>query len=331
MPTETLQKTAMPKILPDKDIRRLLGVLILDADEERINPNGIEIRLGKHVRFHSTDEEMELGPGKFLKVRPGELVTITSYERFDFRRPAIHKVFPGCDLMALVTPTTTMMREGILQTATKVDSGWHGVLNWSLRNSSIKDFTLGFKEPIFKLTLFLLEDGEIPEVPYGERSGDKYQNSEGIVHSHRTVPADIAKKNIVESSVERLDASKALREAGHPFDHISTELTNLHGKFEVVSKDVILLKSTIAEEARKLSEKVDTSQKTVLEKVEHLFDRKFLNTAGVIMGGIAIMYGVLAFLQGHGVEATSIGLIGIFGGALIVFVAWLLAHRNHDH
>src|SRR5260370_14122728 len=175
----------MAKILADRDIRRLLGTVILGADDAPINPNGLEVRLGKHVLFQSTDEEKELGPGMFLKVLPGESVTISSYEGFVLTKDAIHKVLPGCDLMAFVTPTTTMMREGIMQTATKVDSGWRGTLNWGLRNSSIKDFILGYGEPIFKLTLFLLEGGEIPDIPYGDREGEKYQNTQAIARSTR--------------------------------------------------------------------------------------------------------------------------------------------------
>src|ERR1700682_6179425 len=171
----------------------------------------------------------------FVKVRPGESITISSYETFVFNRETIHNIFPSCDLMALITPTTTMMREGIMQATTKVDSGWTGNLNWGLRNSSIKDFFLGYGEPIFKFTLFLLEEGEIPEVPYGERDEDKYQNAQGIVRSTRKIPASIQKKNLVASSSEKLDPARQLREAGYPFDHIRTELTDLHGKFEVVS------------------------------------------------------------------------------------------------
>jgi deoxycytidine triphosphate deaminase len=323
-----MQTANMAKILPDKEIRKLLGTVILNADENRINPNGIEIRLGTHVLFHSTDEEKELRPSTFLKVRPGETVTISSYETFNFTREAIHKVFPHCDLMAFVTPTTTMMREGIMQTTTKVDSGWSGTLNWGLRNSSIKDFILGHGEPIFKLTLFLLEHGEIPEIPYGERSSDKYQNSQGIVRSTRTIPASIPKKQIVESAIDRLDPSKQLREAGYPFDHISTELTALQGKFEVVSTDVLLLKNTIADEAKKLSTKVDDSQKTVLEKVENLFDRKFLSIAGTIVGCLAIMFGAVTFLQNHGVTGTALGVVAFVGGIAILIVIYLLAHRK---
>ena len=318
----------MAKILPDSDIRKLIGTVILNGEGDRINPNGIEIRIGVHVLFHSTDEEKELGPGMFLKIRPGETVTISSYETFDFTREAIHKIFPGCDFMALITPTTTMMREGIMQSATKVDSGWKGTLNWGLRNSSVKDFILGYGEPIFKLTIFLLEQGEIPEIPYGEREEDKYQNAQGVVRSARKIPASISKKNLVTSSVEHLDPARQLREAGYPFDHISTELTELHGKFEIVSTDVVLLKETIANEAQKLSRKVDDSQKTVLEKVETLFDRKFLSIAGAIIGCLAVMFGVVTFLQSHGITGTALGAVALIGGLGILVVVYLIARRK---
>ncbi len=318
----------MAKILADRDIRRLLGTVIINADENRINPNGIEIRLGKHVLFQSTDEEKELGPGVFLKVLPGETVTISSYEDFVFTRDAIHAVFPGCDLMALITPTTTMMREGIMQSATKVDSGWSGTLNWGLRNSSVKDFILGYGEPIFKLTIFLLEEGEIPDIPYGERENDRYQNTQGIARSTRKIPANIPKKQLVSSSVERLDPAKQLREAGYPFSHISTELTDLHGKFEVVSKDVLLLKETIADEAQKLSKKVDDSHTAALEKVENLFNRKFLNVAGAILGCFSIGFGAVTFLQGHGVTGTALGWVELIAGFGTLLVVHLLARRK---
>jgi deoxycytidine triphosphate deaminase len=137
MPTAILgqqEQEFVAKTLPDKDVRKLLGTVILNADEKRINPNGIEIRLGRAVLFHSTDEEKENGPDMFLKVLPGESVTISSYRQFVFTKETIGKVSPGCDMMALITPTTTMMREGIMQSATKVDSGWSGTLNWGIRN-----------------------------------------------------------------------------------------------------------------------------------------------------------------------------------------------------
>ena len=68
-----------------------------------------------------------------------------------------------------------MMREGITHAATKVDAGFVGQLNWGLRNGSHKDVIIQRGEPIFKLTLMLLEPEEVPESPYGTKAGDKYQ------------------------------------------------------------------------------------------------------------------------------------------------------------
>jgi deoxycytidine triphosphate deaminase len=329
----------MAKLLADRDIRKLLGTVILDADEARLNPNGIEMRLGRHVCFQSTGEERELDPGSFLKVRPGESVLISSYEDFRFTRQAIHQVFPDRDLMALITPTTTMMREGIMQAATKVDSGWNGHLNWGLRNSSTKDFLLGFAEPIFKLTIFLLEGEEVPDIPYGQRSGDLYQGTQGIARSVRRIPVQIPKSKLIESSIERIDPTRQLQEAGYPFNYIGTELTNLHGKFEVVSKDVLLLKEgfeeqtkeirdKIEKESGRLSTKVDESQKTSLREVENLFDRKFLTIAGTIAGLIALMFGAVTFLQSHGVAGTALGWVAVIGGFGILLVVYLIARRK---
>jgi deoxycytidine triphosphate deaminase len=328
MQAEIEEGLCMPTILADHEVRKLLGTVIVNADEKRLNPNGIEIRLGSRVLFHSTDEEKELGPDTFLKVSPGETVTISSYETFHFTKEAIGKIFPGCDLMALVTPTTTMMREGIMQTTTKVDSGWYGNLNWGLRNSSVRDFILGYKEPIFKLTLFLLEGREIPEIPYGQRVGDRYQHTEGLARSARTIPASIPKSKIISSTVERIDPKKQLREAGYPFDHIGTELAELHGKFEVVSSDVALLKNTIAEQTNTLSGKVEQSQKTVLEKVESLFDRKFLNIAGGVIGVILMMYGGASFLQSHGITGTLLGWIALAAGLGCLVLVYILTKRK---
>lgn len=117
----------------------------------------------------------------------------------------------------------------------------------------------------------------------------------------------IPKRQVVASSVERLDPNKQLREAGYPFDHIGRELTDLQGKWEVVSSDVLLLKGAITDETKKLSDKVDDAQRTVLENVEHLFTRKFLQTAGAIIGCFSIMFGIVTFLKGHGITGTALG------------------------
>lgn len=125
----------MAAILADREIRKLIGSVLIGADANKINPNGIELRLGKHVHFHSTGEEKELGPGLFLKVSPGETVSISSMEQIDFTAATVQALLPNAMLMGFITPTTTVMREGISQVATKIDAGFRGFLNWGLRTA----------------------------------------------------------------------------------------------------------------------------------------------------------------------------------------------------
>ena len=142
----------MARTLADHEIRRLLGTVIQNADEKLLNPNGIELRLGEQVRFLSTLEKKEIPEGGFIQVQPGETAMIVSMEKIDFSRATIEKRYPGCAMQGWLTPTTTMVREGQMHAATKIDAGFTGQLNWGFRNSSYNDFTLGRGESIVKLT-----------------------------------------------------------------------------------------------------------------------------------------------------------------------------------
>jgi deoxycytidine triphosphate deaminase len=323
------------KILADKDIRRLIGSVLVDADEKLLNPNGMELRLGKHVLFHSTDEEVELKPGTFLRVSPGETVVISSIELIDFSAEAVRRLLPESMLMGFITPTKTMMREGISQVATKVDAGFRGILNWGLRNGSTRDLVLQYGEPIFKLTIFELTEDESPTVAYGDSPNHTYQDTGGIARSARRIPADIPKSKLISSSFDKLDPKKQLREAGYPFSHIGTEITTLHGKFEVVSSDVRLMRDEFHQRTEQLSAKIQTETSTlagkieeerrnVLEKVEALFDRKFMRVAGIIVGAIPLMYGGVTYLQGTGLNGNAISFIGMAGGVIVILLSFAL-------
>lgn len=325
----------MAKILADRDIRRLIGSVLVGADEKLSNPNGIELRLGKDVLFHSTGEDRELSPGHFLKVNPGESVAISSMELIDFKAETVRKILPHSMLMGFITPTTTMMREGISQVATKIDAGFRGVLNWGLRNGSTRDLILQYGEPIFKLTVFELGQEESPEIAYGERPDDSYQDTEGIRRSTRRIPVEIPKSKLVSSSFDQLDPKKQLREAGYPFDHIGTELTNLHGKFEVVSSDVRLMRDEFQNRTKELSDKIqqetgaisgklEEERKNILEKVESLFDRKFIRAAGVILGAIPVLYGGVTYLQKTTWGGSTIAFIAMVSGVVVIVLSLVL-------
>lgn len=329
----------MARILADKEIRNLIGSVLLEADEKLLNPNGIELRLGEHVLFSSTGEDRKLGADMFLKVSPGETLSISSIETIDFRAEAVQAILPGCMLMAFITPTTTMMREGISQVATKIDAGFHGTLNWGLQNGSTKDLILQYGESIFKLTIFALSEDELPDLSYGERPSDDYQDTQGIKRSTRRIPADIPKSKIVSSSFSQLDPKKQLREAGYPFHHIATELTALDGKFEIVSSDVRLMKdefqkrtselaSKIELETSTLSSRIEETHKSVLEKVETLFDKKFSKVIGVIIGAIPILYGGVTFLEGTTIGGNAIAFIAVVVGAGVLIITYCLSRKS---
>src|SRR5438093_45761 len=193
----------MARTLSDHEIRKLLGSVIQNADENLLNPNGVELRVGQQVRFLSTGERKEIPEDGFIQVQPGETAMIVSMEKIDFSAPTVQKHFPRCAVQGWLTPTTTMVREGQMQAATKIDAGFIGQLNWGFRNSAYNDFTLGRGESIMKLTLELLEDDEVPELEYGQRSKDRYQNTEGILISARRIPADISKDRLIRSSFDK--------------------------------------------------------------------------------------------------------------------------------
>jgi deoxycytidine triphosphate deaminase len=326
------------KVLPDREIKKLIGAVLIEADEKFLNPNGIELRLGKHVRFHSTGEDLALSPGMFLQVNPGESVVISSLELIDFSAETVQATMPGAMLMGLITPTTTMMREGISQVATKIDTGFRGILNWGLRNGSIQKLTLQYGEPIFKLTILSLDKDESPERAYGDREKDSYQDMQGIARSSRRIPADIPKSKIISSSADRIDPKKQLKEAGYPFDHIGTELINLHGKFETVSADVRVMKDEFTQKTSELSKKIETETHTLSTKIddtknnllanaEILFDRKFLRTTGMIVGAFPVLYGAVAFLERSKLGGDTIALIAVIVGLLIWAAAYIITKK----
>jgi deoxycytidine triphosphate deaminase len=328
----------MARILPDREIKELIGSVLKGADKQYINPNGIELRLGEHVRFESTGEQMKLSSGLFLKVNPGESIIVSSMEKLDFTAETVQKVYPNKMLMGLITPTTTMMREGISQVATKVDAGFRGFLNWGFRNSSTKEFIIQHGEPIFKLTIFLLEQDESPDVAYGEGERHTYQDTEGIKLSARRIPAQIPKKSIIASSFDKLDPKKQLREAGYPFDHIGTELTELQGKWEVVSSDVRLIKEDfknqtdalskkITEETKSISDRLDDFRQTFFERVEALFEKKFFWVVGALVAAFAFIISACNYLRDKKVDTLFILIIGLGAGIVILIITYLIARR----
>lgn len=335
----------MAKILPDREIRKLLEKAIIGSSSECIGPNSYELRLGQKAKFDSTGEELEIPEGHFLEIQPGDFVTIASWEKLDFSRETMAAIGKN-SIAGLITPTTTMMREGFLFTTTKVDPGFRGVLNWGIRNSSVKTVRLRQGERLFKLTLLELEADEVPDVLYGESRRDSYQDSEGIVQSARMIPADIPDKLVVRRTERKIDPTKQLLEAGYPFSHIGTELINLHGKFEIVSKDVLLLKEEFSRVETSLEGKIETETKTLSTKLgelsdslgkkmkelfsdqfEAFFDRKMLRVYGTLITIVSFGLAVYNFVLKSTPPADQ-AWIFLTIGVLALFFTLLMTRKQ---
>ena len=338
----------MAKILSDNDIKLLLGKVIRNAEEKLINPNGIELRMGSSVRFLSTDEEMKIEPGCFLKVTPGDTVIITSLEELDFRREVVNEIFPDCSLMGLISPTTTMMREGISQVTTKIDPRFEGILNWGLRNGSHKDLILKYGEEIYKLTLFKLEEGELPGLDYGQRQRDQYHKSMGIAPSTRMIPADIPASRIVASSIEKRDVLDELQEAGYPFSSMAAKLRDLDGKFETVDKELSSLKgdfrektdrifgeilrldNSITERAVNINSSIKNLEKSIREFVQTYFNSNFIKMGGTAIGLGLTCYSILSFFKELKFGNVALGISGLIFAILVFFITFLLTKNQKD-
>ncbi len=314
----------MAKILPDSGIEKLLGTVLLEAEPELIRPNSIKLRLGNEVKFLSTDEVFDIPEGSFVRIHPGESVIIKSFETIDFSPETVKQHYADGALYGLISPTTTMMREGISQVTTVIDAGFRGQLNWGLHNGSARPFTLQHGEPIYKLTIFLLEEGEVPEKFYGERAGDNYQDQKGLIESKRQLPVNIPDSKIVTSSFDKIDATKQLKEAGHPFNYIGSELDKLQGKFEILERRVNGLSSKISEETQTLTTKIKESESSLRSHVELVFTKKSYQVAGMVTGAIVVLYSIVKFLCDREVKDSIVAGCALAIGIIIILLTLII-------
>ena len=280
----------MAKIITDKEIfEKLIGTVISCEDYKKdknsskkyINPHGIELRLGNEARFLNTSNNSEkrtLKERQYLILKPGDSALVSSYESINFSKEISEKLFKDKYLMGLIHPTTTMMREGVSQVSTKIDTGFQGDLNWMIRNNSGHEIVVGYKEPLYKLSVFLLDKDEQPEKFYGENPKDQFQHTKGIFDSIRTIPAHIPEENRIELSVKSDDLSREkLREQGYPFNQVAQEFQRIDGEFEAVHKRIDRLEDRIKEAKDDLTKKIEGQTSSISGKIkesESAFDEK---------------------------------------------------------
>lgn len=320
----------MATILNDVEIQRLIGSVILDGDPACIRPNAYVLRLGSTGEFLNTGKEFALGSKrKGLRIQPGHSVGVTAHETLDFRRETVHKILPGHDLHALVSPTTDLSREGIVAPTTQVDAGFHGTLNWTFTNTSSQERRFVHKERIYRVTIFKLEEGERPEHLY---TGD-YQSQTGYVRSRRTgAPVGMKDSEWEDGQTKGgpEDLLDNLMRSGYPWHILGSRLKQIDQQFKSVTEEYAQIHDSMNEMSghvnairERQNETPETVRKVLREEASSLQNRWLIAAVSVLLGfvGVALSASsnavVWQFLKDQGIF-VGLGLIAIAAIALIV-------------
>ena len=320
----------MAQILSDKEIRKLIDkAIISEADPEQVRANSYVLRMGKEVRFFSTREKKAGSLGDILVVNPGDSVLVHSIETMDFSQSTIDELYQGKQLCAFLTPSTTLVREAMQLPSTKVDPGYIGTLNWTIRNSGVEPLQMEMGEPIFKATFFLLSDNEeIPEKDYGARSErDFYQGKTGLVDSKRRLPVDIATRTKITVSSKGTELER-LKQSGFPYDFLATQLQQVGDHLDIVTQDYARIDKRVESQGAALSQKVSELEehfrsivdKEVMDFTASVDNIVFRKVAG---GGVMLLSVVLALGAGvkYLIDKGQSSLIAPIA-AVLAMVGW---------
>jgi len=323
-------------LLNDREIRKLLGKVIVNGDESCIRPNSYVLRLGDKGEFINSGKEFSLGKAKKgIKIQPGNSVALTALETLDFRREAVHQIYPGHDLHGIVTPTTDLSREGIVAPATQVDAGYNGTLNWTITNTSSEERRFLYEEKIFRVTIFKLEEGETPEALY---KGD-YQGQTGYVRSKRKGAPSGMRDSEWEDSLLK-DGPEALLEnllkSGYPWNALGQRLKVIDQQFKQVTNEYADISNSlerltqdvdgIREQNTKIAGAIpDTVRTTIRDEAAGLQNRWILGSGALLAGLTGLVITVLGskeartFLEASG---AWVGILLVLAGAIgVVLVA----------
>lgn len=309
----------MATLLNDKNIRKLFETVILNADENCLRPNAYVLRLGGAGEFITTNKEFEIGTPKSqgIKIQPGHSVGITALEDINFSREAVHKIFPGYDLHAILSPSTDLSREGIVAPTTQIDAGYQGTLNWTIANTSSKEAKFIYGEKIYRMTILKLEEGETPDVLY---SGD-YQNKHGYIRSRRKgAPVGMKESQWIDAFTEDGPESMLdqLIKSGYPWSALGGRLRELDLQFKTITDEYSEIHNSITKLTTRIDQ-ISEKQGTTLEDVRSIIQSEIQNQTSSMQDKWVIKLGS-AFLVAFGLVISVISndalinLIKEYGG-----------------
>lgn len=307
----------MATILCDAEIRKLLGTVIKNGVEDSIRPNSYIIRLGSDGEYIGTEKVFKICEDKGIKLPPGQSVGVSSIEEIDFSKEAVDKIFPGQALHGFLSPTTDLSREGVVVASTQIDAGFKGTLSWTLSNSSFHERCFIFGEKIFRLTIFKLEENEIPERYY---SG-YYQGKTGYIRSKRsTAIAGMRNSDWIDPYIENgpEELLDELMKAGYPWGAVATRLKAIDEQYSNVSAQY----QNIDESIRNINEDVSQIKKgidkTITESVRNGINQLNNSVIVKIIGAFGIIAGlVISILSSPEIKNFIMSYGGLIGLIII--------------
>lgn len=314
----------MATLLNDLELKKLFGTVIKDADENCIRPNSYIIRLGSHGTFINTDKEFKIDTNKGIRLNPGYSVGIIALEKIDFSPATVGEIFPECALHGFISPTTDLSREGLIAPSTQIDSGYKGTLNWTITNTSGKTAEFVYGEKLFRLTIFRLEKGEKPELPY---QGD-YQEKDGYVSSKRRgAPRGMKKSDWVDGLVKGgpEDKIEELISSGYPWNILGSRFKWLDDQLKTVTNEYAEIINSID----KLNEKMSGIPQTITATVKDLLRNREATFMLKMITWLAGLIGALLALTSHpvlwGYIMNNLSIVGFIllaiCGLLTIFIA----------
>ena len=318
----------MAVLLKDKELKALIGTVIVNGDISCVRPNSYILRLGSKGEFLNSGKEFNLGKKKKgIRVHPGHSVAVTAHEELDFGRETVHKFYPGDDLHGMISPTTDLSREGLVAPSTQVDAGYHGTPNWTIANTSNQERRFTFKERIFRLIIFRLSGGETPDELY---AGD-YQDQTGYVPSRRRGAPVGMRDSEWEDSVVQGGPEEMLEnlvKSGYPWNLLGERLKIIDRQFETVTNEYSNIGDSIDALKNEMKEIRNGLRGVLMEEATSLQNRWLLGTGSVIVGFAGLTLTVmsnepsLAFVKQYGV------FVGLFFVLAAVSTTYLISRRK---
>lgn len=304
----------MATVLSDKELKGLIGSVIINGDESCVRPNAYILRLGSGGEFKNINKPFSIGDAgkRGIKLASGHAAGLSSYEQLDFSRETVHKIYPDCDLFAYMSPVTDLSREGVTTQTTQVDADFKGILTWTINNTSNEENQFMYKEKLYRLTVFKLDQNEEkPEKPY---DGD-YQGQKDYVRSTRKgaprgMKDDEWETSAVEGSPENHLAG--LISSGFPWSLLGKQLKKVDGELKEVTEGYFQIDDSL----KKIKKEIEGFPDIVEDKINQKKPELVFSLGGILAFfaslGVAVIASdsAIGFLKNYGAY-VSLGIIGV--------------------